>query len=211
MDTNNLSFHKIHGASNDFVVVDARQLEVDWAGLARRVCHRHRGIGADGVLLVQDSDDADFRMRLFNADGSEAEMCGNGIRCTHKFALDTGLSTSRRLTWETGGGRVTTELLDYDDGVARVQVDMGMPRFRPNEIPVDFRGEEVMEGAFSVNGADLALTCVSMGNPHAIAFVDSVDNFALDHIGPLVERHRAFPQRTNFEIAEVLAPNHLKM
>ncbi|HEV3231533.1 MAG TPA: diaminopimelate epimerase [Candidatus Dormibacteraeota bacterium] len=207
-----LNFHKLHGAANDFVVVDERAAgPVDWAAVAPRLCDRHRGVGADGVLLVGPSTGADLRMRLFNADGSEAEMCGNGIRCTAKFALDAGLTDRLDLAWETGAGIVRTEVLERDGVHARVRVDMGQPRLRPEEIPVTVEGDSVQGRRFSVNGGSLDLTCVSMGNPHAVAFVDSVAAFPLERLGPEVERHPDFPQRTNFEVVEVIAPDHLRM
>src|ERR1700694_5802919 len=133
-----MKFHKMQGASNDFVVVDGRELEaVDWAAIARRACDRRLGGGAHGVLVLEPTQAEDFRMRYHNDDGSEAEMCGNGIRCMAKFALDIGATADRRLSWETGAGRVTTEVLEYAEGPARVRVDMGAPRFAPADIPVD--------------------------------------------------------------------------
>jgi diaminopimelate epimerase len=208
-----LEFHKIHGAANDFVVVDGRHGSQDWAALAARVCDRRRGVGADGLLVLEHTGggDADFHMRYHNADGSEAEMCGNGIRCLAKFALDIGATDLDRLTWDTGAGPISTEVLEHDRDRARVRVNMGRPRFSPREIPVEADGETVREQAFNVDGNDIALTCVSMGNPHAITFVDDIRAYPLERIGPLVEHHPAFPQRTNFEIVEVLAPNHLAM
>jgi diaminopimelate epimerase len=207
-----MKFHKMQGAANDFVVVDGRGLsEVDWAAVAARACDRRLGVGADGVLVLEVSQAEDFRMRYHNADGSESEMCGNGIRCMAKFALDVGATVDRRLTWETGAGQVTTDVLEYGEGPARVRVDMGPPRFAPSDIPVKVEGDDVREVPFAVNGRELSLTCVSMGNPHAVAFVDSVANFPLERLGPEVEHHAAFPNRTNFEIVEVVDPGHLRM
>ena len=207
-----MRFHKLHGASNDFVVVDGRNRgERDWTALAAAVCDRRRAVGADGLLVLEDSPSHDFRLRYHNADGSEAEMCGNGIRCMAKFVLDTGVTDQRTLTWETLAGPITTEVLAHDGASALVRVDMGPPRFAPDEIPVQAGGPEVREEAFDVDGETVQLSCVSMGNPHAVAFVDSVDGYPLERIGPAVERHPRFPQRTNFEIVEVLAPDHLRM
>lgn len=208
-----MNFHKIHGAANDFIVVDARapRPDLDWPGLARRHCDRHRGVGADGILLVEESQTADLRMRLFNADGSEAEMCGNGIRCTAKFVLDTGVTDARQITWETGAGPVRTDVVEYGEPVSQVRVDMGPPRFRPAEIPVEADGDSVRLAPFAVNGTSLDLTCVSMGNPHAIAFVESVAAFPLERLGPEVENHPRFPRRTNFEVVEVVGPDHVRM
>lgn len=207
-----MNFHKMQGAANDFVVVDGRDVgAVDWTALAITACDRRRGVGADGLLALELSQGSDFRMRYHNADGSTGEMCGNGIRCMAKFALDIGATESRKLSWETGAGRITTEVLDYSGEVATVRADMGPPRFTPSEIPVDAPGLEVREAPFAVNGSQLRLTCVSMGNPHAVTFVDSVSDFPLERLGPEVEHHRAFPNRTNFEIVEVIDSDHLRM
>jgi diaminopimelate epimerase len=207
-----MNFHKMQGAANDFVVVDGRELaNVDWAALAVRLCNRRLGVGGDGILILEDSQAGDFRMRYHNADGGESEMCGNGIRCLAKFALDIGATSKSQLDWETGAGRVATEVLEYGPGPVRVRADMGPPRFAPADIPVRAEGDDVREVPFSVNGTDLSLTCVSMGNPHAVTFVDSVAGFPLDRLGPEVEHHVAFPNRTNFEIVEVIDPGHLRM
>jgi diaminopimelate epimerase len=208
-----MKFHKMQGAANDFVVIDGRELtQDDWPALAIRACDRRLGVGADGLLVLEPSDGGDdFRMRYHNADGTVGEMCGNGIRCMAKFALDIGATDRRELAWETGAGRVTTEVLEYGDGRTVVRADMGPPRFAPAEIPVVASGDEVREAAFSVDGSQLKLTCISMGNPHAVTFVDSVADFPLERLGPEVEHHTAFPNRTNFEIVEVLDPGHLRM
>jgi diaminopimelate epimerase len=207
-----MKFHKMQGTANDFLVVDGRDAATrDWAAIAVRQCDRRLGVGGDGLLVLEDSERDDFRMRYHNADGGEAEMCGNGIRCMAKFVLDTGVTDRRDLTWETLAGPIATEVLAHDGAVATVRVDMGAPRFRPSEIPVVAEGDEVREAPFDVDGQALALTCVGMGNPHAVAVVASVTDFPLDRIGPLVEHHPAFPHRTNFEIVEVLSPDHLLM
>ncbi|GAC1331280.1 MAG: diaminopimelate epimerase [Candidatus Dormibacteria bacterium] len=207
-----LEFHKIHGAANDFVVVDGRGAPEDWSALALRTCDRRRGAGADGLLVLQPPEgSADFKMLYINADGSPAEMCGNGVRCIAKYALDIGATTKLVIDWETGAGPVRTEVLERNAARARVRVNMGAPRLRPVEIPVAAEGDMVREQPFSVDGTSLTLTCVSMGNPHAVTYVESVSTFPLERIGPLVEHHPAFPSRTNFEIVEVVAPGHLRM
>ena len=207
-----MKFHKMQGAANDFVVIDGRELTgVDWSARAIRACDRRVGVGADGILVLEHSGSDDFRMRYHNADGSVGEMCGNGIRCMAKFAIDIGATEKRELAWETGAGRVTTEVLEYGEGRTMVRADMGPPRFAPADIPVDVTGDDVREAVFSVNGSQLKLTCVSMGNPHAVTFVDSVADFPLERVGPEVEHHPAFPNRTNFEIVEVIDPGHLRM
>jgi diaminopimelate epimerase len=207
-----MKFHKMQGAANDFVVVDGRELlDIDWAGVAVRVCDRRLGVGGDGILILEVSQAVDFRMRYHNADGTEGEMCGNGIRCMAKFALDIDATAKRRINWETGAGRVITDVLEYGRGPARVRADMGPPRFAPADIPVKADGDDVKEVPFAVNGTELSLTCVSMGNPHAVTFVDSVASFPLERLGPEVEHHEAFPNRTNFEIVEVIDPGHLRV
>ncbi len=201
-----MRFEKMHGLGNDFLVVDDREAQpVDWPALAQRVCERHTGVGADGVLLVQRSDVADLRMRLFNADGSEAEMCGNGIRCVAEYVAVHGISGDR-VVWETGAGAVVTERIGDD----MVTVDMGPPRFAPAEIPASFDGAEVLDAPLRVGDTTLRVSCVSMGNPHCVVVVDDVDAFPLQRIGPLVEHHEAFPQRTNFEIVQVLSRTRVR-
>ena len=207
-----MKFHKMHGTANDFVVVDGRDAGGrDFANVARRESDRRRGVGGDGLLVLEDSENFDFRMRYHNADGSEAEMCGNGIRCLAKFVLDTGVTDRRELVWETLAGPVATEVLAHDGAVATVRVDMGAPRFRPAEVPVETDGEEVRDQPFDVNGETIALTAVGMGNPHAVAFVDSVDDYPLHRMGPQVEHLQSFPHRTNFEIVEVVSPERVRM
>jgi diaminopimelate epimerase len=197
----------MHGLGNDFLVVDDRDRQpVDWPALARRVCLRHTGVGADGILLIQPSESADLRMRLFNADGSEAEMCGNGVRCVAEYVAVHGISGDR-VVWETGAGPVVTERLGDD----LVTVDMGPPRFAAAEIPVLAEGTpEVVDQPLRLAGLQLRVTCVSMGNPHCVAVVDDVDAFPLQDVGPQVERHPRFPQRTNFEIVQVMSRTRVR-
>jgi diaminopimelate epimerase len=203
-----MRFEKMHGLGNDFLVVDDRESQpVDWPAVARRVCERHTGVGADGVLLIQTSDRADLRMRLFNADGSEAEMCGNGVRCVAQYVAAHGVSGDR-VVWETGAGSVITERLGDD----MVTVDMGPPRFAPSEIPMDAPGlAEVIDQPLRLDdGTTLHVTCLSMGNPHCVVVVDDVEAFPLERIGPLVERHARFPQRTNLEIVQVVSRTRVR-
>ena len=200
-----MRFTKMHGLGNDFIVVDDRaEAAVDWAALAQRACERHTGVGADGILLIQPSRVADLRMRLFNADGSEAEMCGNGIRCTALLAAASGWG-GERITWETGAGRLVTEL--HGD---RVTVDMGPPRLRAADIPVIADTDEVVDAPLGVGGRELRITCVSMGNPHCVVVVDDVDTAPVVELGPLVERHARFPERTNVEFVQVVSPTRVR-
>lgn len=210
-----MRFAKLHGLGNDFIVVDAFEVALDEAalpGLARRMCDRHFGVGADGILLAGPSAEADFRMRLINSDGSEAEHCGNGIRCVAKFIADSGRTTADRITIETVGRINVLELNRENGKVATVRVDMGEPRFRRAEVPMtgDPDGEAVEE-ALDVDGQSLAFTCISMGNPHAVTFVDEVESLPLERIGPLVEHHTVFPRRTNTEFIRVINPRELQM
>ena len=205
-----MKFTKMHGAGNDYVVIDARGLEADWHGLARDMCHRRFGVGSDGLLLVLPSDCADVRMRMFNPDGSEAEMCGNGIRCLVKFALERGVVSQGDgpLNVETLAGIRRLEPYWNGNNVTSSRVDMGEPELRPERIPValteDMAGGPVMDFPFSVDDVDLNLTFVSMGNPHAVAFIDTpVERFPLHRIGPQVESHSLFPNKVNFSIVNV--------
>ena len=205
-----MKFTKMHGAGNDYVVIDARGLEADWHGLARDMCHRRFGVGSDGLLLVLPSDCADVRMRMFNPDGSEAEMCGNGIRCLVKFALERGVVSQGDgpLNVETPAGIRRLEPLWDGSAVSSSRVDMGVPELRPERIPVtlteDMAGGPVMDFPLSVDDVDLNLTFVSMGNPHAVAFIDSpVERFPLHRIGPQVEVNSLFPNKVNFSIVNV--------
>jgi diaminopimelate epimerase len=210
-----IPFRKGHGAGNDFVLVDARAASRDWARLARAMCDRHFGVGADGLLLVEDSGAADYRMRMFNPDGSEAEMCGNGIRFFAKYLFDEGLVASGdRVSVETLAGVQRLQVFREGGRVARVRVGMGAPRFRPEEVPVagTLNGKRAVERHLSVEGTELDVTCVSMGNPHAVAFIDApVEEFPLERIGPRVEHLPDFPARTNFEIVNVIDRSRLRM
>ncbi|UCH86324.1 MAG: diaminopimelate epimerase [Dehalococcoidia bacterium] len=203
-----MKFVKMHGTGNDFVLLRARGDEQDWSRLAQAMCDRHYGIGADGLLLVLPSSQADVRMRMFNPDGSEAEMCGNGLRCVAKYAVDEGLAPPRggRISVETAVGVLAAQVFGEKGAVERVRVSLGVPRFAPQEIPVLAEGEPpVKDLPLDIEGERLAVTCVSLGNPHAVHFAERpVAEFPLEDIGPKVEHHPLFPQRTNFGVARVL-------
>jgi diaminopimelate epimerase len=206
-----LEFTKLHGTANDFVYVDARAgFPGDPAVLAPRLCDRHRGVGADGLILLLPSDAADCRMQIVNADGSVAEMCGNGIRGFAKFVLDAGLVRTNPLRVETDAGVkvITAELAN--GRVGRVAVDMGTPEWSGRKIPVDADGE-VIERALEVAGRRWDVTCVSMGNPHCVVFVDDVAALPLADIGPRFERHPFFPKRVNTEFIRVASRTRLEM
>ena len=208
----------MHGAGNDYIYLDARDIEEDWADLSRTMSDRHFGIGSDGLILIMNSDTADLRMRMFNADGSEGEMCGNGIRCFAKYAIDHGIvpSTTTSLQIDTLAGLRTVTPTYKDRIVDGAQVAMGIPMLDPSDIPVSL--DPAIAGArgpilkYAIHPGDfrLFLTFVSMGNPHAVTFIDQpVSEFPLHNIGPLVERHPMFPQRVNFEIVNVVDDTHL--
>ncbi len=204
----------MQGTGNDFLLVEAKDEERDWGALARAMCDRHYGAGADGLMLVLPSQGADVRMRLFNADGSEAEVSGNGVRCLVKYAVERGLAKPRdgRLRVEAASGVLEAEVLGDGERVERVRLSMGAPRFAPLEVPVLLpagrQGREmeppIVEMPLDVAGRTLAVTCLSMGNPHAVLFLDGpVEAYPLEDIGPKVERHPAFPARVNFGVARV--------
>lgn len=172
-------FTKWQGCGNDFVLFDCRQeAPADYAKLAQQVCDRHYGVGADGILVVLPSDCADFRMRIFNTDGSEAEMCGNGIRCFARYIYDFGLTDKTCITVETGAGVLVPEIILENGQVTGVKVDMGEPHLLGEEIPVTgFDGQRVIDEPLTVDGKTYRMTAVSMGNPHCVIFVDDAENF----------------------------------
>jgi diaminopimelate epimerase len=208
-----LRFVKAHGSGNDFVYVDARSgFPGDPAALAPRLCDRHRGIGADGLILLAPSEVADCRMLIFNSDGSRPEMCGNGIRAFARWAHEHhGLAADGRLRVETDAGVKAVELVRRDGRVVAVTVDMGTPELEGRRIPVDADGE-VVERPLEVAGRTWAVTCVSMGNPHCVTFVDApLASLDLPAIGPRFERHPFFPKRVNTEFVRVASRARLEM
>ncbi len=204
-----MKFTKMHGAGTDYIYIDARNLEEDWPRLSRSMSHRHYGVGGDGIILLMDSDIADLKMRMYNADGSEGEMCGNGIRCFAKYAIDGGIvpPPQNGLTVETLAG-VRTVVPKYEgDRVTAARVAMGRPGLNPRDLPVNLDPAKgypegpVVNYPFEMGGRQLPLTFVSMGNPHAVTFLDEpVAEFPLHTIGPEVEHHPMFPRRVNFEV-----------
>jgi diaminopimelate epimerase len=209
-----MRFVKMQGTGNDFVLLEARGDERDWPHLAQTMCDRHFGVGADGLILVLPSSRADVRMRMFNPDGSEAEMCGNGLRCIVKYAVEGGLARPRagRIDVETMAGVLAAQTFGDGRTVERVRVSMGVPRFAPRQVGVLVEaGPPIVDLPLEVAGHELRLTCLSRGNPHAVHFLDgSVADFPLEEVGPLVEHHALFPQRVNFEVAQVLASDRIE-
>lgn len=204
-----VSFTKMHGIGNDFVVVDGVSTPVDEERLAAatpQMCHRHFGIGADGLILILPSRVADFRMRMFNPDGSEAEMCGNGTRCVARYVYDHGLTRSSTVSLETLAGIKEMKLVLEGGRVAGIQVDMGAPVLQRSLIPMQGpEVPEVVDEPLHVNGTEVRVTAVSMGNPHAVLFDAGVEMDTVRHLGPLIERHEAFPARTNVQFVQVVS------
>ena len=214
-----MKFTKMQGIGNDYIYVDCTRESVpDPAGTARRLSDRHFGIGSDGLVLILPGEKADFRMRMFNADGSEAEMCGNASRCVARYVYERGLTDRTEITLETGAGIKTLRLRVKDGKAASVQVDMGAPELRPERIPVDPEALGLPENAERIQGAPLRtesgtyrVTCVSMGNPHCVVFMDGVEDWPIETEGPRFENHPAFPRRTNTEFAWVKDRTHIRM
>ena len=210
-----MDFAKLHGTGNDFVLVDARALDRDWSVLARAICDRHFGVGADGLILAAPSQQAAVRMRIFNADGSEAEMSGNGMRCLVKFAADGGIVAPQgdEFDVETGAGVMRVRITTERGFVTSVRESMGPPRLDPREIPVAIDAPPpIKEFELQVDGRTLAVTPVSMGNPHAVYFQGApVVDYPLHAVGPLMEHHALFPNRTNFEVVRVLSRHTAEM
>jgi diaminopimelate epimerase len=211
-----MKFTKMHGIGNDYVYVNGwTETVADPAAVARRVSDRHKGIGADGLILILPSTRADVRMRMFNADGSEGEMCGNGIRCVAKYAYDNGLTRNNPVRVETGRGVLSLDLQLKSGKVDQVTVNMGEPILSLPVIPVDptkvIRSPREHEYRFSTAGESRDAVFVSMGNPHAVIFVDDIATIQLERVGPAVERHPAFPRRINAHWVQTLSRQELSM
>jgi len=196
----------MHGTGNDYVVIDGRKQKIaGFSRLARAMSDRHYGIGSDGILVLLDSKSGDFRMRMFNPDGSEAEMCGNGIRCFAKYLYDKRITSKKRLAIETAAGVKDLTLLVKNRTVSSVVVNMGEPILRRDRIPmIGGQGMVVGETLQMDDGSRFTITAVSMGNPHVVIFVEEIERFPVEKYGPIVENHDLFPNRTNVEFVKVL-------
>jgi diaminopimelate epimerase len=223
-----IPFTKMHGLGNDFVLIDCRRLKLDnLPELSRTLCHRRFGVGADQMLLLFESKNADFMMRIFNADGSEVEMCGNGIRCLAKYIWDRNLSDKKILSIETPGGIIRPEKAGN-----LVKVDMGEPVFDPEKIPVKISQQStvnsqqsnpplppfskggrggIIDYPLQIEDREFKITCVSMGNPHAVIFVEQLSQFPVSYYGSLIENHSLFPKKTNVEFIEVRSTKEITM
>lgn len=208
-----LRFTKMQGLGNDYVYVDGYRERVDDPkAVARRVSDRRFGVGSDGLILICPaiSVRADFRMEMYNADGSRSEMCGNGLRCVAKYVFDHGIAPKRHLVAETDAGLKEIDLVIEGGKAVAARIDMGPPRLERAEIPMTGAPGRVVREALHAAGRDLAVTCVSMGNPHCVVFVDDPDAYPVETVGPAVERHAAFPRRTNVEFVHVVSPTEIR-
>ncbi len=201
-----MKFTKMHGCGNDYIYVNGFTEQIENPNeTAEKVSHVRFGIGSDGMVVIHPSNVADFRMAMYNADGSEGAMCGNAIRCVGKYVYDRGMTDKSVITVETKAGIKTLELnVDEDNKVESVRVNMGAPILKPELIPVKYNGDMVVDKPLIVNGQEYMVTCVSMGNPHCVTFVDDTKSLDLAYIGPMFELHEAFPDRVNTEFVQVL-------
>lgn len=207
-----IKFTKMHGIGNSYIYINGFEEEVFNPGkMSEFVSDMHFGIGSDGLVLILPSEIADFKMRIFNADGSEAEMCGNATRCVGKYVYENGMTKERKITLETNAGVKHLELDVVNNEVQTVTVDMGKAILSPKDIPINIDADTVISEPITVDGKEYSFTGVSMGNPHAVVFVDDVDSLPLSEIGPLFENHKLFPERINTEFIQVIDENTLKM
>ena len=207
-----MKFTKMQGCGNDYVYINCFEEKVEDApALARKVSDRHFGIGADGLVLIKPSSRDDFTMAMYNADGSQGKMCGNAIRCVGKYVFDHRMTKKRELAVETLAGTKYLSLNVSGDKVSEVTVLMGVPVFEPEKIPVVAEGKSVVDMPVTVDGRKYRITAVSMGNPHAVIFVEDTKNFPIEKIGPLFERHEMFPERVNTEFVKVLDRENISM
>lgn len=207
-----LKFTKMHGAGNDYIYVNGFTHRIDAPSeLAVKLSNRNFGVGSDGLVLILPSEVCDFRMQMFNSDGSEAEMCGNASRCVGKYVFDNGLTEKKTITLETGAGVKHITLLAGDEKSRLVKVDMGEPILAPTLIPVSVAQEPVLDYPIVVDGKKWKMTCVSMGNPHAVIFTENIKDLDLPLIGPKFEKHPLFPRKTNTEFIEVVDRQTLNM
>ncbi len=211
-----IDFWKMHGIGNDFILVDDRDRAIEqcrsYSDLARQVCHRRFGIGADGLIFVRRSDTHDIRYVIFNSDGSEADMCGNGMRCFAKYLYETGILAKDEIAVQTLAGTVIPRLEKDDHGtLVAVRVDMGPPKLAPRDVPVHCDLEMALEVPIETGQGSVAVSCVCVGVPHAVIFVDDLSMVDVGVLGPLVENHSVFPEKTNVEFIEVVSDRELKM
>lgn len=207
-----INFTKMHGIGNDYVYINCFNQQIDNPNeLAQKMSPRRFSIGADGVILICPSDVADAKMRMFNLDGSEGKMCGNGIRCVGKFIYDNGIAHKNTITVETLSGIKTLKITEKEGKAESITVDMGKAEFSPLKIPANADCDTIIDTAITVNGKDYNITALSMGNPHAVTFCDEIDNLNIEKIGPYFEHHDMFPEQVNTEFIRVIDENTLQM
>lgn len=207
-----MKFSKMQGCGNDYVYVNCLTEDIKNPNeLAIKVSNRHFGIGSDGLVLIKPSTKGDFTMHMYNADGSQSEMCGNAIRCVGKYVYDHKMTDKTKLSIETLAGMKYLDLLVKDDKVIEVTVDMGSPILEPENIPVNVSGTSVIKHPMLVEDQQYEITCVSMGNPHAVVFVDDTNKVEIENIGPKFEHHELFPNRINTEFVQILDREHINM
>ncbi len=201
-----VDFTKMNGLGNDFIILDGihKELPEDLSDFAKKVCDRHFGLGADGVLLVLPSDLCDIRMRIINSDGTFAQMCGNGIRCFAAYVYKKGFVTETEMTVETDAGTIRPRLVFNGDTVKKVEVDMGVPRLDPSSIPVNIGGEKAIGYPYLFQDEEIELNCVSMGNPHVVTFWKRLTEAPFELLGPKLEKDSLFPEKTNVEFVEIV-------
>ncbi|UCG34299.1 MAG: diaminopimelate epimerase [Phycisphaerales bacterium] len=209
-----MKFTKMHGLGNDYVYLDCFAEPpgvADLPALARQISDRHRGVGGDGLILMRPSQGADLRMEMYNADGGRAQMCGNGIRCVARYAWERGLTKANPMVIETDAGLRVAEVKPPDSGACSVTVVMGTPKFHPAALPARFAGERIDKAEFEVRGRLLRVSCVSLGNPHAVVFVKDFAEIDVERDGPALENHPIFPDRINVHFARVDGPGAITM
>ena len=212
-----IKFSKMHGCGNDYIYINGMDNEVpidEKPEFVKKVSDRHFGIGSDGVIFINSSEVADFEMEMWNSDGTRAQMCGNGIRCVAKYVYDKGLTTEKKISIVSAGAIKYLDLNIEDGKMVSCKVDMGAPILEPTKIPVVSKNERVIAEDILVNNQNYKVTCVSMGNPHAVVFMEDVDimkDFKIDEIGPFFENHKVFPERTNTEFVNIIDRRHVKM
>lgn len=209
-----MKFTKMQGCGNDYVYVDGSKEKIDLdkkPEIVRRLSDRHFGIGGDGVIFINPAADADFEMEMYNADGTRSEMCGNGIRCVAKYVYDKGLTDKEELCIVSAGKKKYITLTIENGKAVMVRVNMGTPELCAEKVPVKSEREQVVDEPITVNGKTYRMTCVSMGNPHAVVFMEDVDNLEIEKIGPFFENHEVFPNRTNTEFVRIIDRNTVQM
>lgn len=208
-----MKFTKMQGIGNDFILINLikTKLSEDYSALAKRACDRHFGIGADGLILLLPSNFVELRARFFNPDGSEAEMCGNGMRCLAKYLYERKLVKRKEFKVETKAGIIIPKLILSDDQVEAIEVDMGIPQLKRIDIPMKGEGERVVDEELEIDGKKFKITALSLGNPHCLLFVERLDSSLVSKVGPQIENHPLFPQRTNVEFVQVLNKEEIEL